>query len=493
MLFVPHALVAFYPRYSHSKTHKFQMNVCLYVAHMQTTREKKAENSDNHDSGAASSKEAQKKREKKSKRRKKRRGRKVSSDVFTQSTANRQHHHRQNVGLQRVLRWRTVFTKKKALLFAIMVSLISILASRFEQQTTHVSLFQFIENILFALDRLLYRSEGYQQIVELYRSSTLPSYAQDFGLWEIIVLFLFIAAAITSGRVVNRLCGAYGNPRFQPVITQLRHPSWSPRLITIRSLFRRLYLIQAPAIWFVWLRLRLQEPTAQLRTVSGIDAPFDAPLAIEDIQDEFIPLELLASLGPKGAQQEYFQILDDFGPLWQSFVHYLFPFASPFFSSPQLALFVFQFYLHLSWPVLFFRYKKVGPATAVAFGVWVLLNFTVRSFWSVSSVGAILLYPYFAWITTATALSFNIWVLNLVRGKLGTNSAPNTPVMTNTPDLRGTPVLASPSITGASFPSQIVKSTRGCQVQNYADDDGESGCLRRRTLYERIRNYFRGR
>jgi benzodiazapine receptor len=44
--------------------------------------------------------------------------------------------------------------------------------------------------------------------------------------------------------------------------------------------------------------------------------------------------------------------------------------------------------------------------------MWLAIGATVVLFWRVSRPAALLLVPYWAWVTFATALNFAIWRLN---------------------------------------------------------------------------------
>jgi tryptophan-rich sensory protein len=44
--------------------------------------------------------------------------------------------------------------------------------------------------------------------------------------------------------------------------------------------------------------------------------------------------------------------------------------------------------------------------------LWLAILLTILAFWRVSRVAALLLVPYLAWVTLATALNLEIWRLN---------------------------------------------------------------------------------
>ncbi len=79
---------------------------------------------------------------------------------------------------------------------------------------------------------------------------------------------------------------------------------------------------------------------------------------------------------------------------------------------PQFVLFFLQLGLNLYWPVLFFQKHLIGASLVDIVLLWVVLLFTIISFWQVSHLAAVILAPYFIWITFATYLNYKIFVLN---------------------------------------------------------------------------------
>lgn len=77
-----------------------------------------------------------------------------------------------------------------------------------------------------------------------------------------------------------------------------------------------------------------------------------------------------------------------------------------------LGLFLLQWLLNALWTPLFFGMHRVGLACIEIILLWLVLAATMTSFWRVRKVAGILLVPYLAWVTLATALNFSIWRLN---------------------------------------------------------------------------------
>jgi tryptophan-rich sensory protein len=77
-----------------------------------------------------------------------------------------------------------------------------------------------------------------------------------------------------------------------------------------------------------------------------------------------------------------------------------------------IALFVVQFLLNIVWSPLFFAAHKVVPALGLIVGL-VLLNILVTAlFWRIRRAAGLLLVPYVVWLTFASALNWQIHVLN---------------------------------------------------------------------------------
>jgi tryptophan-rich sensory protein len=71
-----------------------------------------------------------------------------------------------------------------------------------------------------------------------------------------------------------------------------------------------------------------------------------------------------------------------------------------------------QLVLNAIWTPLFFGAGQYGLAFADIVAMWLLIGATVVAFWRVRRAAALLLLPYWAWVTYATALNLAIWLLN---------------------------------------------------------------------------------
>jgi tryptophan-rich sensory protein len=77
-----------------------------------------------------------------------------------------------------------------------------------------------------------------------------------------------------------------------------------------------------------------------------------------------------------------------------------------------LGLFVAQLAANALWSWLFFALHRGDLAFVEVLILWCLVVATIVSFQRISNVAAALLYPYLAWTTFASALTFTIWRLN---------------------------------------------------------------------------------
>ena len=77
-----------------------------------------------------------------------------------------------------------------------------------------------------------------------------------------------------------------------------------------------------------------------------------------------------------------------------------------------LALFVVQLAANALWSWLFFALHRGDLAFAEVLILWCLIVATIVSFRRINALAAMLLYPYLAWSTFASALTFTVWRLN---------------------------------------------------------------------------------
>ena len=133
---------------------------------------------------------------------------------------------------------------------------------------------------------------------------------------------------------------------------------------------------------------------------------------------------LIGGLGVAGTPQEY-QNLDQpswappswlFGPVWT--VLYVMIAVSGWLVwrrtgwTAALTVYAVQLVLNALWTPIFFGFGRYGLALVDIVLMWLLIGATVWLFRPVSRLAAVLLLPYWAWVTFATALNAAIWRMN---------------------------------------------------------------------------------
>ncbi|NKF20849.1 TspO/MBR family protein [Solimonas marina] len=81
-------------------------------------------------------------------------------------------------------------------------------------------------------------------------------------------------------------------------------------------------------------------------------------------------------------------------------------------TGPALVLYALQLLANVLWTWFFFRWRQGGLAFAEVLLLWALVAATIFSFWRVQRLAAVLLLPYFAWVSFAVALTYAVWQRN---------------------------------------------------------------------------------
>jgi len=76
------------------------------------------------------------------------------------------------------------------------------------------------------------------------------------------------------------------------------------------------------------------------------------------------------------------------------------------------ALFAVQLVLNLAWSVVFFGLRQPGWAVAEIVVLWCAIAATAWRLWLCTPIAGLLMVPYLAWVTFATALTAAIWRMN---------------------------------------------------------------------------------
>ena len=77
-----------------------------------------------------------------------------------------------------------------------------------------------------------------------------------------------------------------------------------------------------------------------------------------------------------------------------------------------LTLFLVQLAVNALWSWLFFAWHHGALAFADIVLLWLLIVFTLVSFWRLRPLAGALLVPYLLWVSFAAALNFYMWRLN---------------------------------------------------------------------------------
>lgn len=78
----------------------------------------------------------------------------------------------------------------------------------------------------------------------------------------------------------------------------------------------------------------------------------------------------------------------------------------------SLGLFVAQLIANALWTWIFFVWKEGAMAFAEIVLLWFLIGANVILFWRLNVRAAVLLLPYWIWVTFATALTWSTWQMN---------------------------------------------------------------------------------
>ena len=76
------------------------------------------------------------------------------------------------------------------------------------------------------------------------------------------------------------------------------------------------------------------------------------------------------------------------------------------------AIFSLQLMLNVIWTPIFFGAKRILLALFVRVALWFSIIAVIYTFYQYSKFSAILLIPYFLWVSYATYLNYKIWWLN---------------------------------------------------------------------------------
>jgi translocator protein len=77
-----------------------------------------------------------------------------------------------------------------------------------------------------------------------------------------------------------------------------------------------------------------------------------------------------------------------------------------------LALFLGHLILNLAWSIIFFGWQMIGLALIEILLLWVILLLVIIRFAGIDKRAAWLLVPYLVWVSFASFLNYQFWILN---------------------------------------------------------------------------------
>jgi benzodiazapine receptor len=77
-----------------------------------------------------------------------------------------------------------------------------------------------------------------------------------------------------------------------------------------------------------------------------------------------------------------------------------------------LGLYLVQLAANALWTWLFFSWHKGAFAFGEILLLWALIAGTIAAFWRISRLASVMLLPYLAWVSLASALNWVLWLRN---------------------------------------------------------------------------------
>lgn len=77
-----------------------------------------------------------------------------------------------------------------------------------------------------------------------------------------------------------------------------------------------------------------------------------------------------------------------------------------------LWLFIVQLAFNALWTWVFFEWRRGALAFVVVVVLWLLIAATLVAFWRQQRLAGMLLLPYLAWVSFASALTWSVWQRN---------------------------------------------------------------------------------
>lgn len=81
-------------------------------------------------------------------------------------------------------------------------------------------------------------------------------------------------------------------------------------------------------------------------------------------------------------------------------------------AATALTLFCIQLLANALWTWLFFVWHRGALSLAEILMLWLLIAATIVAFYRLHRLAALMLLPYLAWVSFASALTFSLWRSN---------------------------------------------------------------------------------
>lgn len=78
-----------------------------------------------------------------------------------------------------------------------------------------------------------------------------------------------------------------------------------------------------------------------------------------------------------------------------------------------LDIFLLQLIINISWSVVFFGMQNLLLSVMFIILLWIAILYTMMKFYKISKIAAVILVPYFCWVSFAMILNIVISFLNL--------------------------------------------------------------------------------
>lgn len=77
-----------------------------------------------------------------------------------------------------------------------------------------------------------------------------------------------------------------------------------------------------------------------------------------------------------------------------------------------IKLFFIHLALNSSWSVIFFGIHNIYLALVTVVVLWIFIVVVMVKFYKIDKKASFILIPYLAWVSFATVLNYNIWLMN---------------------------------------------------------------------------------